>query len=260
MKPSEYFYHRSIRKIVTGFGTIFNNIEIIRFDKNGNLRERFRVILSHGNKEKYIRKLKSDPNHTKSIATLLPRLSFTLEDISYDPARKQISSTMSFYRSGSTISSHYAPVPYNFHFLLSLYARNLEDGLQILEQILPMFTPDYSLSISFLDNGEFINIPVTLNDVSQNFSYDGELESPRVLIWDLTFTVKGYIWPIVNANTNIIRTAIVDGYDRDVFCKETGDHNSPIMRMIVKPDPEDAEPEDDYGFKEYVYYYPNIDP
>lgn len=258
MKPSEYFYHRSIRKIVTGFGTIFNNVEIVRFDNKGNLKERFRVILSYGNKEKYIRRIKSDPDLTKSIATVIPRISFTLEDISYDSSRKQISSTMSFYRNPTGISSHYAPVPYNFDFLLSIYARNLEDGHQIIEQILPMFTPDYSLSLNFLDNKEYINIPVTFNDITQNFSYDGEFEKTRVLIWDLTFTVKGFIWPVINANTKIIRTAIVDGYTEDIYCKETGDHNLPIMRMIVKPDPEDAEPEDDYGFKEFVYYFPDI--
>lgn len=97
MLNSSYFYHRSIRKLVVAFGSIFNDIEIVRFTDTGKLKERFKVILSYGHKEKYIRRITSDPDLNKSIATIVPRIAFTLEDIRYDISRKQISSTLSFY-------------------------------------------------------------------------------------------------------------------------------------------------------------------
>jgi len=259
MLNSSYFYHRSIRKLVVAFGSIFNDIEIVRFTDTGKLKERFKVILSYGHKEKYIRRINSDPDLNKSIATIVPRIAFTLEDIRYDISRKQISSTLSFYPSSTSttgVASQYAPVPYNFDFTVSIYARNIEDGSQILEQILPFFTPDYTLPVKFIDAlDRYYDVPVILNDVRQNFDYDGEFENLRLLIWDLTFTAKSFIWPIMRDNTPIIKSANTNFFTNDI-CTVIREDIPPIATLVVIPDPIDAGIDDNYGFSEHIYYYP----
>ena len=135
MLSNPHFYNRTIRKIVVAFGSMFNDIEVVRFLKDGTPTERFKVPLSYGAKEKYLTRITSDPTLTKSIATVVPRISFNLEGLSYDPSRKQVTTLKNFGNGGGTFSSQYVPVPYDFTFSMSLYVRNTEDGTQILEQI-----------------------------------------------------------------------------------------------------------------------------
>ena len=137
MLNNQHFYHRTIRKIVVAFGTLFNDIQLIRHTKNmSQSKERFRVPLHYGSKEKYITRLLSDPNLIKSVSVTVPRMSFELISLSYDSSRKQISTLRNFSSNNSSrLNTQFAPVPYNFDFSLSIYVRNTEDGTQILEQI-----------------------------------------------------------------------------------------------------------------------------
>jgi len=150
MLTNDHFYHRSIRKTVVSFGTLFNDLEIIRFSKDDTPKERFKVPISYGGKEKYINRVTSDPTLTKSIGTVVPRISFLLTGMTYDASRKQISTLRNFTTNtaGTGINSQYVPVPFNFSFDLSVYVRNTEDGTQILEQILPFFTTSFEIRIS----------------------------------------------------------------------------------------------------------------
>lgn len=206
------FYNRTIRKIVVAFGTLFNDISIVRRSLNQVTEyEHLKVPLSYGPKEKFITRLKSDPDLIKSIATAVPRISFDLTGITYDISRKQMSSLKNFSAvNGTTANFQYAPVPYNFDFSLSIYVRNTEDGTQILEQILPFFTPDFTVTVDLIEGmDQKYDIPIILNDVSPSIDYEGDMSTTRLIIWELTFTVKGYIFPalktgkIINkANTN----------------------------------------------------------
>lgn len=215
MLGNKHFYNRTIRKIVVAFGTLFNDIELVRYSRDGNTAyERFKVPLSYGPKEKYITRLSSDPDLLRSFGAIIPRMSFNLEGIEYDASRKQMTMNKSFSVSGDNMYYHYSPIPYNFEFSLAIYVRNTEDGTQIIEQILPFFTPDFTVSVDLVkEMDQKYDLYIILNSVSPEIDYEGDMITTRYIVWNLTFTVKGYIFPpikdaneggiIKSANTNI---------------------------------------------------------
>ena len=213
MLGNAHFYNRTIRKVVVAFGTVFNDIHLVRYTKDGlTAKEMIKVPLNWGAKEKYLTRLTTDPTLTKSIATTVPRISFEMTGMSYDSSRKLPTTMRNFStnNSATTIKSKYVTIPYNFDFSMSVYVRNTEDGTQILEQILPFFTPDFSVTVDFIDAmDQKYDMPIILNSVSNEVDYEGDMMSTRLIIWNLEFTAKGYIWPPVktgkvinSANTN----------------------------------------------------------
>jgi len=209
MLGNEHFYNRTIRKIVVAFGTMFNDIHTVRYNKAGTIEyEKFKVPLNYGAKEKYLVRLASDPTLTKSIATTVPRMSFEMTGMSYDVSRKLPSTLRNFAaETATTVKTQFVPVPYDFSFSLSIYVRNTEDGTQILEQILPFFTPDFNVTINFIPSmGKKYDMQVILNYVNTSTEYEGDLMSTRLITWDLEFTAKGYIWPPVLSG-DVIRQA-----------------------------------------------------
>ena len=209
MLGNAQFYNRTIRKVVVAFGTLFNDITLQRYTLDGaTKKEVFRVPLSYGSKEKYLTRITSDPNLTKSVATVVPRISFELTGMSYDTSRKQVSTLQNFSANTATgIRTQYSPIPYNFDFSMSIYVRNTEDGTQILEQILPFFTPDFNVTVDFVPSmDQKYDMPVLLNSVSNEVDYEGDMLSTRLIIWNLEFTAKSYIWPPVKSG-KIIRQA-----------------------------------------------------
>jgi hypothetical protein len=213
MLGNAQFYHRTIRKMVVVFGTLFNDLEIVRYTQAGVPKEKWKVPLTYSPKERFLTAITSDPNLIKSINTVVPRMSFNLDSLEYDSNRKQVSTLMNFAKQDNTsVSTQFVPIPYNFQFSLSIYVRNTEDGTQILEQILPFFTPDFNVTVDFIpEMDQKYNVPIILDSVASTVEYEGGLTegSTRLILWDLTFTAKGYIWPpvksgkyIKTANTN----------------------------------------------------------
>ncbi len=201
------FYNRTIRKVVVAFGTIFNEVYLQRYNLDGTVKkEIFKVPLSYGSKEKYLTRITSDPTLTKSIATVVPRMSFEMTGLSYDASRKQTTLTRNFsLDSAGKLNTQFAPIPYDFTFSLSIFVRNTEDGTQILEQILPFFRPDYTVTVDFIPSmDQKYDLPIILNSVSTSIDYEGDMLSTRLIIWDLEFTVKGYIWPAVKQPNGLI--------------------------------------------------------
>ncbi len=210
MLGNAQFYNRTIRKVVVAFGSLFNDIILQRYTLDGaTKKEVFRVPLSYGSKEKYLTRITSDPNLTKSIATVVPRISFELIGLGYDSSRKQVSTLQNFsYNTADGLKTQYAPIPYNFDFTLSIYVRNHEDGTQILEQILPFFTPDFNVTVNFNSNmTQKYDMPIILNSASPEVDYEGDMLSTRLIIWTLDFTAKGFIYPPVKTSQNIIEQA-----------------------------------------------------
>ena len=213
MLGNAQFYHRTIRKMVVVFGTLFNDLEIVRYTQAGVPKEKWKVPLTYSPKERFLTAITSDPNLIKTINTIVPRMSFNLDSMEYDVNRKQISTLMNFAKQDNTsVSTQFVPVPYNFQFSLSIYVRNIEDGTQILEQILPFFTPDFNVTVDFIpEMDQKYNVPIILDSVASTVEYEGGMSegSTRLILWDLTFTAKSYIWPpvksgkyIKTANTN----------------------------------------------------------
>lgn len=211
-----YSYHRIIRKMVVGFGNLFNNISLSRYDSDGNEVEKFLVPILYGGKEKYVSRLEGDPNLDKKVQITLPIMSFELVNLKYDSARKLNTNKKITYHSGESDKtlSVFNPVPFDFEFELIAYVRNIEDGAQLMEKILPYFTPDYTIALNLVpEMGIVKQLPIILNDVSNTIDYEGEYDSKvRIIMWTLNFTIKGYLYgPITEPK--IIRTSITNILD-----------------------------------------------
>jgi hypothetical protein len=221
------FYFSTIRKYVTLFGTLFNDIHITRTDANNTTIALLKVPLAYAPKEKVLARVDADPNIDRQTAVLLPRMSFEMVDMKYDTSRKLNTVGRSVVKDTSSTSRlkyQYNPVPYNLSFRLYIYVKNAEDGTKIIEQILPFFTPDWTTTVQLIpEMGINMDIPVVLESVNIEDSYDGDFETRRALIWTLDFTLKGYIYgPIKKsgiikfANTNFyIPPNVQDGQLQD---------------------------------------------
>jgi hypothetical protein len=265
MLGNTHFYNRTIRKVVVAFGTLFNDIQVVRFTKDGSPQLKMLVPLSYGAKEKYITRIASDPTLTKSVNTVVPRMSFNLDGMSYDISRKKQTTLQNFsYTQVNGVSSQYVPVPYNFDFSFSIYVRHTEDGTQILEQILPFFTPDFTVTVNFVDGMcQKYDMPVILNSVTNNTDYEGDMLTTRLITWDLQFTAKGYIWPPVKSDRGLIgqfstiggpsANGGYGGVSVNVYNNNPSDNV--IAMVTVQADPLNSEPDDIYGFTEVITEY-----
>ena len=201
------FYHQTIRKYVAAFGTLFNDINIERKNSSGTVIERVKVPLAYGPRQKWILALSDTTDQRRVLAARLPRIGFALTGVNYDSVRKLntvIRNVAANTASTGSVLSQYNPVPYNFDFELFILVNNAEDGTQILEQILPYFTPEFTVTINTIpDMGIKADVPIVLNSASQSDEYEGELATRRTIIWTLSFLLKGFVYPDVKSGTLI---------------------------------------------------------
>jgi hypothetical protein len=247
------FYHETIRKIVISFGTMFNGIQLVRKDNSGTITQTMKVPLAYGPREKFLVRLREDADLTKQVAITLPRIGFEIKNLSYDSARK-MSRVQRFKKvkgaNTKQLDTQYMPVPYNLEFELYVMAKQSDDALQIVEQILPYFQPDYALAINDMaDMGISRDVPIVLNSISYEDSYDGDFTARRALIYTLSFTTKFYLYgPVTSAK--VIKTVQVDQYTDlpDQSPKRE-------QRYKVTPKPSTAEADDDFGFNETTSFF-----
>ena len=240
------FYHESLRKVVVAFGTIFNNIIIHRTDADGSVLQRLKVPLSYSPKEKFLVRLEQQPNlDQREMAISLPRMGFEISGISYDPSRK-------LQRVGRLKKTHatdtgtqyfqYNPVPYNISFNLYSFTATAEGGLQIIEQILPYFQPDYTVTINAIpEMGIKRDVPITLNSVNYEATYDGAFTTRRAVNYTLGFTAKTYLYGPLHSSKVIKET------QADMFV-DTASGATREQRIVVVPNPTTADADDDFGF------------
>ena len=196
---NQIFYFQTIRKYVTLFGTLFNEISITKYNSAGHLESLVKVPITYAPKEKMLSRLQQDPNIDRPSATItLPYMSFEMTNVEYDGARKLITTNRIAVKdpdSPNNFKYQYNPVPYNFGFRLYVYVKNAEDGTKIVEQILPYFTPDFTTSVHLIpEMNVTMEIPVIMNSVSQDDTYEGDFTERRAIIWTLDFTLKGHIY------------------------------------------------------------------
>ena len=203
-----YSYHEIFRKTIVAFGTLFNNIELRRQD------EVMKVPLAYGPKDKFLARLDQVPDPTnKRVQITLPRIGFEITGVNYDSARKVSPTQKIKVASTSTKNKNvFMPVPYNIGFELAIISKNQEDGLQILEQILPVFQPHYNLAVKLLpEMSEIRDIPIVLNNIDYEDSYEGDFATRRAIIYTLQFTAKTYLYgPVTEPKT--IKKANVEYY------------------------------------------------
>ena len=250
----QQFYHETMRKVVVAFGTIFNNINIVRTNSSGVVTQSMKVPLAYGPKNKFLTRLREDPNLNKKVSLTLPRIGFEISGISYDSSRKlnsiQKLKKVNSSTDGKTVSSQFMPVPYNMDFSLFVMAKSSDDALQIVEQILPFFQPDYTITLN--DNtsmGTTRDVPNILNGVSYEDSYDGDFTERRVLMYTLTFTSKFYLYGPVT-DQKVIKSVQVDQYtDMPVKAPKRE------QRYTVAPTPASADADDNFGFNEEISFF-----
>lgn len=195
MLNSNVYYHGIIRKCIVGFGSLFSDIYIDRREGDsvtGTVTQRLQIPLAYAPKEKWIVRLDQDPSLENHVYTTLPRMSFEIIGYNYDPQRKV--NRMQQLKCGDgtgAVSTMYTPVPYNLDLSLYILTKTQEDGLQIIEQILPTFTPEYTLSINVVpDMNVKIDVPIVLNSVSVQDDYDGDFQMRRFVTHSLNFQMK----------------------------------------------------------------------
>jgi hypothetical protein len=203
--------------------------------------------LAYGSIQKFLARLEQQEDLNKPVQITLPRMSFEMNDISYDSERNA-AITQSFRAlENDKLKKISAPAPYNLGFELNIITKTNDDGLQILEQILPYFKDTLILSIRYIENiNEIVDVPLTLDTVVKDDDYESDFNSRRTIIWTLQFTAKVNLYgPIDDGTSSIIRKVLIDFYSSTDILNATRE-----MRYTLVPDPIDATPNSDYGFKE----------
>lgn len=211
-----HFYNEAIKKTVVGFGTLFNNLEVQRKDpQTGDMLEVQKVPIGYGPKDKFVRRIEENIDPTPGAPyeyMRIPRIYFEMIGINYDGGRKV--SPVQKYRSiiadnGNEVRVQYVPVPYNINFELGVLAKSQDDGLQIVEQILPYFQPNFNVTINFIpEMDEKKDVAIVLNSVDLDDTWDDDFKSRRQITWTFQFTAKSYIYGPFN-QADIIRKAII---------------------------------------------------
>jgi hypothetical protein len=207
------FSHGLIRDFVISFGTLFNNIKINRRPSTGETASTIAVPLIYSPKNKYLTRIEEDLALDKPVAITLPRMSFEMVSTNYSAERKlnTIHRVVKSHPTSNTVLNvSYTPVPYDFSFQLHIYTGNIEDGTHIIEQILPYFTPEFTISLkSATSLGINLDLPIILNSVGMEDTYEGSFDDRRVITWTLDYTLKGNLFgPITNAG--IVNKAVIN--------------------------------------------------
>ena len=209
-----YFYHEILRKTVIGFGTLFNDINIRHRDASGTSFSNLKVPLAYGPIQKFLARIQQQPDLNREIALTLPRLSFEMTGLQYDPSRKTgVTQTFLASQSGN-VKKVYMPVPYNVTFELNIISKLNDDSLQIIEQILPYFQPSLNITINLISAiGEKKDVPIVMESITQNDQYEGGFDSRRLIIHTLRFTAKTYLFgPVAESTDGLIKRVDVDYY------------------------------------------------
>jgi len=204
---NQTFGHNLLRKYVVYFGTLFNNVWLQRYDLNDTLVQRSKVPINYGPREKFLARAEGSPDLNRPIAIQLPRMAFELIGIEYDSTRKFNTLNKITVPSEDGYKYQYSPSPYNLTFALSIMTKNILDGTYIVEQILPYFSPQFQATLNINpDLGLKYDVPVILNSVEQQDTYEGYFTERRAIIWTLVFTMKAWFFgPTIDTSGGIIK-------------------------------------------------------
>ena len=245
-----YYYHQIVRKTLVSYGTLFNDIWVRHTDANDGSVGEMKVPLAYGPSQKFLARLEQQADLNRATQITLPRMSFEMNNIAYDPTSK-VSVTQTFKAvdesDGSKVKKVFMPVPYNIGFELNIMCKLNDDALQIVEQILPFFQPAFNITIDLIGSiGEKRDIPIVLENISFTDEYEGDFSTRRVLMYTFNFNAKTYLFgPVADSTDGLIKKVQVDYYadSKPSTAKRE-------MRYTVTPDPITAGPEDDFGFSE----------
>ena len=237
------------------FGQLFNNIQIKRKDSNDSVIQSIRVPLAYAPKEKFLTRLDQQPDlDSREFAITLPRMSFEISTIEYDASRKlnrlQKFKKVKTSAEGKTLDFNYMPVPYNISYTLNVFTATAEGGLQIIEQILPYFQPDYTVTVNAIPGLDIKrDVPIILNGVNYEDSYSGDYTTRRAVIYTLTFTAKTYLFGPAQTQ------GVVKKVQADLYSDTDRNNKAREERIIIEPNPTSADADDDFGFTTTIESY-----
>jgi len=242
-----YFYNESMRRMTIAFGQLFNKIKVKRKDSEGDIVQSMAVPLAYAPKEKFLVRLDQQPNlNEREMAITLPRMSFEISGIQYDASRKlnriQKFKTVKAGEDGKVMTYNYMPVPYNISYNLNVFTATAEAGLQIVEQILPFFQPDYTVTVNAIPSMDIKrDVPIILNSVNYDDSYSGDFTSRRAVIYTLGFTAKTYLFGPATTQK------VIKEVQSDLHTNSNGDESREV-RITITPNPTSSDADDDFGF------------
>jgi len=255
-----YFYHQRVRKAVAVFGSLFNNIYIIRKNSSGEVISQVKVPLSYAPKRNFVERITQMNNGEdaeRQIAIKLPRMSFEIVSMEYDLTRQlpKTNSRIQPLVSGSSNSNRtrlYTSVPYNINFQMNVYAKSQDDALQVVEQVIPFFNPQYTVSVKPLADLSAIidDVPIVLQGLNFQDDYEGPLEARRTIIYTMDFSMKVSFYGPISTGP-IIRQ--VDGQIYQQGTGPTGDSDTLLETIRTTPNPLNVSPDSDFGFN-YDYF------
>jgi len=237
-----HFYHATTRKAVAIFGTLFNNLKVIRKDGSGNVLNQIKVPLAYGPKQKFLARIDAITGSDASMAIKLPRVAFEITTLALD-------STQKLQKRNQVIENHATNankkktlnhiVAYDIGISLYILAKNQDDGLQIMEQILPYFQPEYTVTITPVEGFQYKqDVPIVLQSVSIQDDYEGDFITRRALIYQLDFNMKmKYFGP--TTDQGVIKEINID------FNEDVGGANI-LEDMDITISPTNAEEDDNY--------------
>ena len=249
-----YFYNESMRRMTIGFGQIFNNIQIKRKNSSGDVVQSIRVPLAYAPKEKFLARLDQQANlQEREFSVTLPRMSFEISGIQYDASRKltrvQKYKTVKSGIDGKVLNYNYVPVPYNVSYNLYSFTASAEAGLQIVEQILPFFQPDFTVTVNAIPELNIKrDIPIVLGNINYEDSYDGDFTTRRAVIYTINFTAKTYLFGPMN-NQGVIKKTTAD------LGTDTEPQLTREERVVILPNPTTADADDDFGFTTTISFF-----
>lgn len=236
---NQKFFWGTIRKSIVAFGNMFNSISIDRLASDGTVVQSLRVPLAYAPKQKFLARIAALPESAEpSFESYLPRLSFEMNGIQYDPNRRVSLVQQNRALNGSSTTSlnaQYAPSPYNISMTLYCYAKNQDDGLQIVEQILPYFNPDFNLTLNAVPAMGIKNdLPIILDSINYEDSYEGDFSSRRAIIWTLNFTMKLNFYGPVNRQ-GIIRTTNINTFSDPSLSNKQSSYTATVDPATAVP-------------------------
>ena len=248
----QYFYNESLRKAIIAFGSLFNDIYITRKNSAGTDVQSLKVPLAYGPKQKFMVRLGADPNLDQKVAITLPRIGFEIAGFDYDPSRKlnriikrkKVANTED--KKLKQMSTQHSPVPYNLNFEMFVMTKNSDDGIQIVEQILPFFQPEYTVTIKEVPEMDVIrDVPIVLNNISYEDTYTGSFTERRAIIYTFNFVAKAYVYGPVTTAKPITKT------EATVYA-DLQDKAPPRVAKVTQQAIGTPDADDNFGFNETI--------
>ena len=251
-----HFYHKRVRTAVSVFGSLFNNLYVVRKNSSNEVISQAKVPLSYAPKRNFLQRIQEMNNGEdaeRRVAIKLPRMSFEITQMTYD-AERQLPKTNNISTAiANSVNSRqklFTSTPYNISFQLNVYAKSQDDALQIVEQVLPFFTPQYTVTVKpFSDIATLTeDVPITLTGVQMQDDFEGAIEQRRTIVYSLDFDMK------IAFHGHLNDGKIIRDVRNEFFIIGAGlaDSDEYLQTLKVTPNPVSVSMDSDYGFTETI--------